>query len=93
MQVQPRAARNRPLGRNGQRLRIALSAPPVDGATNAALIAFVAALLDLPPREVSPRSGATSRAKRVHLQTATPARIGHQLQVRLARLDNKKRDD
>ena len=59
----------------------------------AALIAFVAAQLDLPPHTVSLRSGATSRAKGVHIQTPTPARIGHRLQAWLARLDNKKRDD
>ena len=89
VQVQPRTSRNRLLGWHGQCLKIALSAPLVDGAANAALIAFVAALVDLPPRTVSLHSGAKSRAKRVHIQTATPAHIGHRLQVWLARLDNK----
>ncbi len=83
VQAQPCTSRNRLLGWHGQRLKIAL----------AALIAFVAALLDVPPRTVSLRSGATSRAKRVHIQPPPPARIGHRLQARLARLDNKKRDD
>lgn len=48
VQAQPRASRNRLPGRHEQRLTIAL----------AALIAFVAALLDVPPRTVSLRSGA-----------------------------------
>ena len=34
VQAQPRTSRNRLLGWHGQRLKIALSAPPVDGAAN-----------------------------------------------------------
>ena len=53
----------------------------------------MAALLDVPPRTVSLRAGVKCRAKRVHIQTATPAYISHRLHALLTKLDNKKRDD
>ena len=93
VQVQARASKNRLLGRHGQRLKIALTAPPVDGAANAALVAFVAELLDVPRAAVSLRLGAKSRTKQVLIQTSAPTRIGHRLHTLVARLDNKKRDD
>ncbi len=38
--VQPRASRTKVVGEHDGRLKIALSAPPVDGEANAALIEF-----------------------------------------------------
>ncbi len=52
-------------GRQALRLRIA--APPVEGAANKALTAFVAKSLDLRKTDVSIRSGQTSRIKMLHL--------------------------
>ncbi len=55
-------------------LQIRLRAPPVEGAANAALIAFLAAALGLRKADVSIRSGAASRRKQVHL-AGEPAAI------------------
>ena len=53
---------------NGRRvLRVRLAAPPVDGAANEALIAFLARLLDLRKKDVIIRSGHTARTKIVEL--------------------------
>ncbi|MBB2962231.1 hypothetical protein FHU13_002623 [Methylobacterium sp. R2-1] len=48
-------------------LSLRVAAPPVDGAANAALIAFVARSLGLRKAEVTLLSGETSRTKRLHL--------------------------
>jgi len=57
----------------GGALRIRLAAPPVDGAANDALVAFLSEALEVPRRNIQIISGETSRDKR----------------VRLARLDEK----
>lgn len=68
VRVVPRAARNgvdgivrdaegRPL------LKLRLAAPPVDGAGNAALIAFLAEELGLRKADIAIRSGETGRTK------------------------------
>ena len=49
----------------GAAILIRLAAPPVDGAANGALIAFLSETLDLPRGNISIVAGETSRDKRV----------------------------
>ena len=65
VRVQPRAARSEVAGLHGDRIRIRLAAPPVDGAANEALVRFLAEALGVPPRAVSIASGHASRSKTV----------------------------
>lgn len=48
-------------------LKLRLTAPPVDGAANAALIAFLADALALRKADIAIRSGETGRTKILHL--------------------------
>ena len=48
-------------------LRLRLGAPPVEGAANKALIAFLAKTLSLRKADITIRSGETSRVKILHL--------------------------
>ena len=48
-------------------LQVRVSAPPVEGAANAALIAFLAKVLRLRKSDISVVSGETSRVKLLHL--------------------------
>jgi len=48
-------------------LKIRLTAPPVDGEANAALIAFLAKTLSLKKADIAIRSGQTSRTKMILL--------------------------
>lgn len=48
-------------------LKIRVAAPPVEGAANAALVAFLAATLGLPRSAVTLTAGERSRVKRLHL--------------------------
>lgn len=70
--VQPRASRTEVAGVHGDALRIRLSAPPVDGAANAALVEFLADTFAIPRRAVRILAGDTSRAKLVELDGVTP---------------------
>lgn len=72
VRLTPRAART---GLDGVRaeadgrpvLALRVAAPPVEGAANAALVAFVAKSLGLRKASVTLVSGETSRTKRLHL--------------------------
>lgn len=48
-------------------LKLRLKAPPVDGAANGALIAFLAEKLGLRKADITIRSGETGRTKLLHL--------------------------
>ncbi len=67
VKVQPRASRNRIAGVLGDALKVTLTAPPVDGAANAACIEFFADLLQLPKNQVEILSGHTGRTKLLKL--------------------------
>jgi uncharacterized protein len=72
--AQPRASRSKVVGEHGGALKIALAAPPVDGAANEALVAFLAELLGIPRRQVSLVSGHASRRKTVEVAGVDAAR-------------------
>jgi uncharacterized protein (TIGR00251 family) len=68
LRVQPRAAKTEFAGRMGDRLRVRLRAPPVDGRANAALIEFIAAAFGVPRSAVVLEKGLTGRDKRVRVR-------------------------
>jgi uncharacterized protein (TIGR00251 family) len=68
IRVIPRAPRTRVDGTRGGAFLIRLAAPPVDGAANDALIAFLSDALALPRRDISIVSGEKSRNKRVRIE-------------------------
>jgi uncharacterized protein len=65
LRVQPRAAREEVAGVTADAIRLRLTAPPVDGAANEALIRFLAASLSVPRSAVELVSGHTGRTKLV----------------------------
>lgn len=66
--IQPRASRTRIVGLQGEELKVALTAPPVEGAANKACRDFFAKLCGLPKSRVVLVSGETSRHKRLLLE-------------------------
>ena len=62
--VQPRASRMGLCGIHGDSLKVAITAPPVDGKANREIIAFLAAFLKISKKEISIISGTQSRKKR-----------------------------
>ena len=65
--IQPRASRSTIVGVHGNELKIALTAPPVDGQANKLLCEFIADSFSLPKSRVLIKSGLTSRHKAVEL--------------------------
>lgn len=90
--LQPRASRNCLAGLHGQGLKVQLTAPPIKGAANAALLQFLAGLLRLPHSAVALQSGKKSREKRVLIRTTDPDGLIVQLQEALVRVDKKNGD-
>ena len=68
LRVQPRATREEIVGIAGDAIRVRLTAPPVDGAANEALIRFLALRLEVPRSAVELVSGLTGRAKLVDVE-------------------------
>ena len=56
-------------------LKVRVSAPPADGAANAALIALLARTLGRPKRDLRIVAGAASRLKRVEIEGLTEAEL------------------
>jgi uncharacterized protein (TIGR00251 family) len=79
IRVVPRAPRSRVDGTRGAAILIRLAAPPVDGAANDALVAFLAEVLRLPRRQVTIVSGEKSRDKRVRIDGVDESSVRDQL--------------
>lgn len=80
VQVVPRASRERVGPLVGERIKVQLTAPPVDGAANEALVALLARALGVPRRQVHIVRGERGRKKTVHV-------AGAQLNALLALLE------
>jgi len=68
IRVQPRARKNAILGELGGTLKIAVTAPPVDGRANEVCAEFLGQLLHLPHSCIAIISGQHSRNKVVRIQ-------------------------
>jgi len=74
VRVIPRSNRNSIEWSSGG-LRVRLTAPPVDGAANDALVSLLAERLGIAKRDISVVHGATSRQKIVELSGMTPEQV------------------
>ena len=75
VQVVPRASRDRLGPVLGERLKVQLTAPPVDGAANDALKAVIASALGVARGKVEIVRGETSRKKTVHVSGVRKAAL------------------
>jgi uncharacterized protein (TIGR00251 family) len=75
VQVVPRASRDRLGPIVGERLKVQLTSPPVDGAANDALRAFVGKQLGVAKSRVEILRGETSRKKTLRVEGVAAARL------------------
>jgi uncharacterized protein (TIGR00251 family) len=68
IKVQPRARKTAITGTVGDALKISLTAPPVDGKANQAVIEFFSDIFKIPRSSVSIASGETSRLKVIRIR-------------------------
>ncbi len=78
VRVIPRSSRNS-IERTPGGLRVRLTAPPVDGAANDALVSLLAECLGIAKRDISVVHGATSRQKIVEVNGITAAELEQRL--------------
>ncbi len=81
VRVQPRASRNRIAGEMGDALKIALTAPPVEGKANEACVEFLANLLKVARSSVTIASGESSRNKVVRVAGMRASEVEQRLRA------------
>ena len=70
VKVHPRAKKNAITGEIGDALKLALTAPPVEGRANEACIAFLAEVLNVPRSSVTIAAGENNRNKVIRVSGA-----------------------
>jgi hypothetical protein len=75
VRVHPGARKNAVTGTHADALKIALTAPPVDGKANDALIAFLAEALRLPRARIAIIAGLSSRTKTLRITGKSAAEV------------------
>ncbi|MCB2192204.1 MAG: YggU family protein [Deltaproteobacteria bacterium] len=75
IRVAPRASRNELAGVEAGVLKVRLTAPPVEGAANQALVKLLAKTLGVAKGKVRVVSGERSRNKRVLIQGLSPKEL------------------
>lgn len=79
VKVQPRARKNAIMGVVGDALKLALTAPPIEGRANQAVIEFFAELFEISRVSVTIASGATGKNKVVRITGMTSQAVAGRL--------------
>lgn len=79
VKIQPRAKKDAITGELGDALKVALTAPPVEGKANEACIEFFANLLKVPRSSVSIAAGQNSRNKVVRVAGLSAQQVRERL--------------
>ena len=77
--VQPRAKREGVVGEHGGALKVAVTAPPVGGAANAAVVELLASALGVPRGALEVVSGHASRRKVIEVRGVSAAEVRRKL--------------
>jgi uncharacterized protein (TIGR00251 family) len=83
VRVVPRARKNEISGRHGEAVKIRLTAPPVEGAANEALIGFLSEILEVRKSQIEILSGHASRDKIVCVVGLMPQEVEARLSTYL----------
>jgi uncharacterized protein (TIGR00251 family) len=75
LRIQPRASKNEAIALENGGIKIRLTAPPVDGAANEALVKFLADRLGKAKSQVEIVSGHTGRDKIVRIEDITESDV------------------
>ena len=82
VKVQPRARRDAVVGELGDALKVALTAPPVEGRANEACIRFLAQFLKVPRSSITIASGHSTRNKIIRIAGLTAEEFRARLNAR-----------
>ncbi len=67
--VKPNASRNAIVGRHGERLKISITAPPIENQANQELIKFLAKYLEVSKSQINVSKGTQSRNKLIAINS------------------------
>lgn len=81
VRVQPRARKNAITGVAGDALKLALTAPPVEGKANQACIEFLADFLNVPRASVTIVAGQSGRNKVIRIASRTAAQVAERFRA------------
>jgi uncharacterized protein len=81
VRVHPRAKKNGIIGEVGGALKVALTAPPIEGRANEACLEFLANLLDVPRSSIAIAAGQSSRNKVIRIAGLSAAEVRLRLQL------------
>jgi len=76
LKVKPNAKKNSIIGGYGNRLKVSVTAPPVDGKANSAVIKMFANELNIKPAQLEIVAGRASRDKKLHISGVTLQNLG-----------------
>ena len=83
VRVVPRASKNEISGRHGEAVKVRLTAPPVEGAANEALIGFLSEILEVRKSQIEILSGQAARDKIVCVVGLMPQEVEARLGIYL----------
>ena len=81
VKVHPRAKKNAIAGEVGEALKLALTAPPVEGKANEACVRFLAEFLQVARASVTIAAGESSRNKVIRVHGLTAAQVEERLRA------------
>lgn len=81
VKVHPRARKNAITGVVGEALKLALTAPPVEGRANEACIAYLAEFLNVPRSSVTIAAGESRRQKLIRIAGLRAAQVEEKLRA------------
>ena len=81
VRVLPRASVNQISGNDGGVIKVKLTAPPVEGKANKALVQFLAKELGMARRDVEIISGKRSRVKSIRIHGLSPEDVMRRLKA------------
>lgn len=83
VRVQPRAGRDRVVGAHGGALKVQVTAPPVEGAANQAVVTLLAEWLGVPRRSVAVLRGHATRDKLIEVVSDDPQALAAAIAARV----------
>ncbi len=86
VRVVPRASKNEIAGVHGDALKVHLTAPPVEGKANEALIAFLSQRLGVRKSQVEIVAGAASRRKMIRVMGVSSQQVEQKLKAQSSKL-------
>jgi uncharacterized protein len=83
LHVQPKASKSRIVGLHDSCLKLTVAAPPVEGKANKEVVKFLAAVLGVPARDVTVKSGIQARRKLVAVKALTGTEVRTRIERRI----------